>query len=179
LKNQETAEISHIGIIGLSQGGHLAPMVAVRSPDIAFLIDVVGSTLPMYEVLLYEEVHNLREMGFPPGISNLIAYLSTFFLRKFSQKDFWDAVGNFDPIQYWQEVRIPVLVMLGSEDTNVPALRSKARLELLKKDNIQIRIYEGSGHALQDPEGSGNRWRGDALADIVNFIKRTEGRDNH
>jgi uncharacterized protein len=178
LKNQETAEISRIGIVGLSQGGHLAPMVAVRSQDIAFLVDVVGATLPMHEVLHYEEIHNLREMGFPPRVSNLIAYLTTLFLRKISQKDFWDAVGNFDPLPYWQEVSVPAMVMLGREDTNVPSLRSKARLELIKKDNIQIRIYEGSGHALQDPEGSGIHWREDALTDIVDFISRTADRIN-
>jgi len=171
LKNQKIVTISEIGIIGMSQGGQFAPLVAVQSPDVAFMIDVVGTSLSSYEVLHYEETNNLREMGFLPGISDLIAYPSTFVLRKFTQKEFWDAVGNFDALPYWKELSIPALVMYGSDDPNVPAEASKARLDALNKENITVNIYEGSGHALQDPPGMGSsRFRDEALMDIKNFI---------
>lgn len=172
MRDQELVDISQIGILGSSQGGQLSPLVSIQSPDIAFLIDVVGTSLSLYDVLHYEEVQNLREMGFLPGVSDLIAYPSTFFLRKVTQKDFWDAVGNFDPLPYWQELTIPALVMYGSEDSNVPAEPSKARLETLNKENIIVNIYEGSGHPLEDPVGTGDSYfREDALADILEFIR--------
>jgi pimeloyl-ACP methyl ester carboxylesterase len=118
-----------------------------------------------------EENHNLRQMGFPPGISNALSYVSTFILRRFSQKDFWNAVGDFDPIPYWQDVSVPTLVMYGSEDTNVPTVASKKRFETLNKENITVQIYEGSGHALQDPAGQGDSiFREDALMSISHFI---------
>jgi predicted GH43/DUF377 family glycosyl hydrolase len=145
--------------------------VAVQSPDVAFLIDVVGTSLPLYDELHYEEINNLREIGFLPGVSDLIAYPSTYVLRKFRQKEFWDAVGNFDALPYWQELNIPTLVMYGSDDPNVPAEASKARLDELNEENIAVIIYEGSGHALQDPPGMGNSiFREEALMDIENFI---------
>lgn len=173
LKSQDTVDISQIGIIGMSQGGWIAPVVASQTSDVGFVIDVVGTSLPAYQQLVYEENHNLREMGFLPGISNLISYPSTFVLREITQKDFWDAVGNFDPLPYWREVDVPVLVLYGSEDTNVPSEASKAAFETLNKDNIEVRIYEGSGHALQDPPGTGDRiFREEALADITDFIHR-------
>jgi dipeptidyl aminopeptidase/acylaminoacyl peptidase len=171
LKEQDLASISQIGIVGASQGGQLSPLVAVKSSDIAFLIDLVGTSLPLYDVLHYEEVNNLREMGFLPGISDLIAYPSTWVLRKFAQKDFWDAVGNFDALPYWEALSIPALVLYGRQDTNVPAEASQARLESLDKENIRVIIYEGSGHPLQDPVGSGDRiFREAALQEIANFI---------
>jgi pimeloyl-ACP methyl ester carboxylesterase len=81
-------------------------------------------------------------------------------------------VGNFDPYPYWREVEIPTLVLYGSEDTNVPAEASRERLEALEKDNIAVLIYEGSGHALEDPPGMGNSFfREDALHEIEAFIK--------
>jgi pimeloyl-ACP methyl ester carboxylesterase len=116
-------------------------------------------------------------MGFLPGVADLIAYPSTFVLRKFTQRDFWDAVGNFDALPYWQELTIPTLVMYGSDDPNVPVEAIKARLEALHKENIQVNIYEGSEHALQDPPGRGNSiFCEEALADIRDFINSVVSR---
>jgi len=172
LGSQEVVEVSKIGIVGMSQGGQISPYVVHLSPDVDFLVDVVGTSLNSYDVLHYEEVNNLREMGFLPGVSDLIAYPSMLVLRNFTQKEFWSAVGNFDAITYWEELSVPALVMYGSDDPNVPAEASKARLEKLNKDNIQVNIYAGSEHALQDPPGKGNRrFRLEALSDIKNFIE--------
>ena len=68
---------------------------------------------------------------------------------------------------------IPVLVLFGSDDTNVPSDESAARLDGLGKDNIEVRVFDGSGHALQDPAGKGdNLIRREALDAIVSLIKQ-------
>jgi len=171
LKNQNMVDVSKIGIMGMSQGGQISPLVAIQSSDVSFLIDVVGTSLNNYDVLHYEETNNLREMGFLPVVSDLIAYPSTWVLRNITQKEFWDAVGNFDALPYWKELDIPILAMYGSDDPNVPAEASKARLDSLNKDNITVNIYEGSEHALQDPPGIGDSiFRDEALTDIKEFI---------
>ena len=171
LKSQKMAPVSTIGIIGMSQGGQISPYVVHLSPDVDFLIDVVGTSLNNYDVLHYEETNNLREMGFLPGVSDLIAYPSSWVLRNFTQKVFWDAVGNFDALPYWEELTVPALVMYGSDDPNVPAEASKKRLMALNKENLDVRIYEGSEHALQDPPGKGESiFRSEALEDIKDFI---------
>jgi pimeloyl-ACP methyl ester carboxylesterase len=102
LKTRDDLPITKIGIIGMSQGGFIAPMVASLSPDVAFVVDFVGAAVPIKEQLLFEENNNLREMGFLPGISNLIAYPAAWSIRELRQKDFWDAVGHYDPLPYWQ-----------------------------------------------------------------------------
>jgi dienelactone hydrolase len=174
LNDQEQIPITTIGIGGLSQGGHIAPLVASESSDVAFLVNIVGACLPMHELLVYEETHNLREMGFLPGISNILAYPSSWMIRNISQKEFWNAIGNFDPLPYWERITTSSLVLHGEKDTNVPSAMSAARLRSLEKPNIAIKIYVGSGHALEDPEGIGNSFfRKDALRDIREFIAST------
>lgn len=163
---------SSFGIIGMSQGGWIAPIVAAQY-ELSFVVNVVGASVTAFEQLTYEENYTLREMGFLPGISNLISYLTTFILIHVSQRAFWKTVGNFDPIPYWQAVNAPTFVMYGSDDTNVPTIESKKRFLALGKGNISVKIYEGSGHALQDPIGQGNRiFREEALEDICRFIKK-------
>jgi dienelactone hydrolase len=171
LKTQEQVPIMEIGIVGLSQGGHIAPIVADKSTDVTYVVNIVGGSIPMHELLMYEENHNLRQMGFLPGISNLLAYPSTFVLRNISQRTFWNAIGNFDPLPYWEKLNVQALVLYGELDTNVPSEKSAARLQSLSESNIQVKIYPGSGHALEDPPGEGDSiFRGDALEDIRDFI---------
>ena len=163
---------ARIGVVGLSQGGWIAPVAAVKSQDISYVVNMVGPAVKTYEQLLYEERYNIEEMGFLPFVSKALAYPSTYFIRKVPLKDFYGAVGNFDPIPYWRDVAVPALVLYGSEDTNTPTAESVKRLEALKKSNIAVKVYDGSGHGLEDPVGRGrNLIRDEALADIARFVR--------
>ena len=174
LSVQRRTEISHIGVIGMSQGGWIAPIVADRSPYVAFLVSVVGSAVTTHQQFLYEEDHNLRQMGMLPGISLALAYPATFVHRTWVQHEFWSRVGDFDPLPFWERLAIPALALYGETDTNTPSARSAALLRELDNPDIQVRIYAGSGHALEDPPGAGNRlFRQDVLTDIVEFIGAT------
>ena len=171
LKQQRQVAISGIGLIGMSQGGQIAPVVAGRTGGVAFVVNVVGGATPMHEQLVYEENHNLRQFGVLPGLSDILAYPAAWSLIRIRQRDFWSAVGNFDPIPFWQRVSVPTLVLYGEQDTNVPSAESAARLRSLGNSHIAVRLYEGSGHALEDPVGQGQRiFREDALRDIRDFI---------
>ena len=171
LRTERPQLVRSIGILGVSQGGVIASIVASENSDLAFVINVVGHAVPMYDQLLYEENNNLRQMGFLPGFSNAIAYLTTFVNWNFSGRDFWSAVGNFDPLSYWREVTVPSLVLLGDQDINVPSGQSRDRLNALDKENIRVVRFEGSGHGLEAPAGIGGDYqREDALELIRDFI---------
>ena len=172
LQVQRQVAITDIGLIGMSQGGQIAPVAADRTREVAFVINVVGGATPMHDQLVYEENHNLRQFGVLPGLSNILAYPAAWSLIEFRQEEFWSAVGDFDPVPYWQRVAVPTLVLYGQEDTNVPSAESAARLRSLANPHIEVRIYEGSGHALEDPLGRGQSlFREDALNDIRDFIR--------
>jgi len=171
MKSQEIVEVSKLGIIGLSQGGVIAPIAASQSSDLDFVINMVGHSVTMHEQLLHDENFVAQEVGVLPGISNLYSYVSTFFYENITGKEWYDAVGNFTSLPYWQKVNIPALVLFGSEDHNVPSEESRARIEALGKDNIRVIMYEGSGHGLEDPPGVGDREiREEALSDMLNFV---------
>jgi dienelactone hydrolase len=170
LRAQNEVPVSRIGIIGMSQGGWIAPIVASESSEVDFVVSMVGSAVTPAEQLIYEENHNLRQMGFLPGVSNVIALASTAYIRNVAQAEFWDRVANYDPVPYWQEVNVPTLALYGADDTNVPSGESAKRLNALGKPNLRVKIYEGSGHALQDPVG-----RGDSIirAEVLEAIRST------
>ena len=163
--------ISRVGIIGASQGGHISPLIASQSDEIDFIVDLSGTSLPLREQLLFEEQQNLRQIGFLPLVADVLAYPSAWSIREVRQKTFWQAIGDFDPLPYWEELDVPALAIFGLEDTNVPALESEARLQTLNKSNITVKVYEGSGHNLETPLGEGNLVvRQEVLDDLLNFI---------
>lgn len=171
MSDQSEVSVSDIGIIGLSQGGHIAPVVADQLQDLAFVVNIVGGAVPMHDLLVYEETHNLRQMGILPGLSDLFAYPSAWSIIYLRQRGFWDAIGNFDPVPYWQRLATESLVLYGENDTNMPSSESAAILRSLGNPSIKVRIYDGSGHALESPEGEGESiFREDALRDIRDFI---------
>lgn len=175
LGDQRRVGISRIGLVGMSQGGWIAPLVADQSADLSFLVSVVGSAVSTHEQFLYEEDHNLRQLGVLPGVSRALAQATTLVSRRWLQRDFWSAVGDFDPLPYWKRVRSPALILYGGIDTNVPSARSAALLRGLHNPGIAVRVYEGSGHALEDPPGRGDRLiREEALVDIRDFILSTD-----
>jgi len=172
MESQEIVEVSRLGIIGMSQGGVIASIVASQSSDLDFAVNMVGQSVTQHEQLLHEGNFAMRETGFLPGISNLFSYGYAFIFEKITGKEWYDVIGNFDPLPYWRKVNIPVLVLHGSEDHNIPSAESKARFETLGKDNIRVVMYEGSGHGIQDPPGVGDREiREEALLDMLKFIK--------
>lgn len=171
LKEYDAIDPARIGIIGMSQGGWIAPIVASESADVSFVVSIVGSAVTPIEQLTYEERHNLRQAGFLPGIAHAIAALSTRYIRNIKQRAFWDRIEGYDPIPYWQRVSVDSLVLYGSDDTNVPSAESARRLKAIGNPKIRIETFEGSGHALESPPGMGNSiMRHDALEQIAEFI---------
>lgn len=176
LRQRDDLPLSGVGLIGMSQGGWIAPLAAAGSGEADFLVSVVGSAVTTHQQFLYEEDHNLRQIGVLPGLSKLLAWPATLLARYVVQRDFWSAVGDFDPLPYWRTLDIPALALFGAEDSNVPSARSAERLQQLGKANIRIVVYPGSGHPLEDPPGQGQRlFRLDALQAIADFIQGAGG----
>ncbi len=87
-------------------------------------------------------------------------------------------VATYDPLPYWRRVTQPVLVVYGREDEkdNVPVARSVANLEEVfggRGDQLHIEVYEGSGHAIYEPDRP--EIRSDFIALMTDWIYRQDG----
>lgn len=67
LKQRKEINPKHIGIYGHSQGGMLAPLIASRSRDVAFVISGAGSAVPVYESEIHSVMSQLRAKGIEGG----------------------------------------------------------------------------------------------------------------
>ena len=168
VKHQQMFEYSTIGLIGMSQGGWIAPVVATKSDDVSFVVSMSGTAVTTDEQLLHEEINNISPYTYS-FIAKLIAPITTNHLK---QLDHVSAYMGFDPIPYWKEVQVPVFFALGENDENVPVDASINRLSENNLNHFNVKIYADGGHAIRDTQ---NRVNEDYLNDLVNFIKNQNG----
>jgi hypothetical protein len=63
VRSKEDVDPGAVGLIGLSQGGQIAPIAAARSDAVAFVINVVGGAVPFVENVTFEMRNTFEEEG--------------------------------------------------------------------------------------------------------------------
>ena len=159
LLDEPRVDPTRIGIHGHSQGGTLAPMVAVRSPHVAFIIASAAAGLPTDSVEIFSllnfvlpgatsaqdsssaaeyvrEVVSVAYHGRPrarlDSLAERLKGRPWFFPTPAPDHQYWRfsrVFAAYDPIDWWKRVRVPVLLVYGAEDQRVPAAASATRIE--------------------------------------------------
>ncbi|HKS21494.1 MAG TPA: alpha/beta hydrolase [Thermoanaerobaculia bacterium] len=172
-----------IGLFAVSEGGWIAPIVATRSKDIAFVIVISAPAVTVAENIQYESETRLRDAGAKEDeirdalalkrtvmqmiasrapdekIDALIATQKTTWAnhiglpgRKNWRRTWFPSVLNFDPVPLWQEVRVPVLAIYGSEDKDVRVSESAPLLERAMRSggngDVTIKVFPGADHGI-------------------------------
>ena len=143
------------GVVGISQGGHIAPMLAVARPDLAFVVNLVGGAVPLNESLRHETLQTLQnEHGMSESAARAMLP-AAIGIAKARKPTFWWNNGDTHPIDYWARTDAPSLVIYGSDDErdNVPVQNSVERLKALNArrpaGSISLHVFDGLGHDLR------------------------------
>jgi len=165
LRQEPRIDPRRIGVHGHSQGGTLAPMIAVQSPDVAFVIASAGAGLPMDSV----EIFSILNSVYPRAntakdsadarayVGELVAVayhgrpraqldsLTTalrdrpwYFAPPAPENSYWAfsrQYAQYRPLEWWARVRVPVLLIYGADDQRVPARASAERISATLQRN--------------------------------------------
>ena len=168
VKHQQVFKYSSIGVIGMSQGGWIASVVAAESDDVSFVVSMTGAAVTTDEQLLHEEINNIAKYTYT-WIAKLIAPITT---NNIKQMEHVSAYMGFDPIPYWKRIHIPVFFAFGENDENVPVDASINRLKENNLNQFNVKIYADGGHAIRDIQT--NKVKEEFLLDLVEFIRYAE-----
>lgn len=162
LHAQAGIDPKRIMLVGYSEGGLIAPMVAASDPSIAGVITLAGPGVSGMEVARYQVQQPIlkdtemsdadREKAFAKQLEEALKDLSpheSSFLA-------------IDPIPYARRVSCPALIIQGSADATVP-LRSAERIASAMRSggnsDVTVRIVPGVSHSLlPDPVGLTSGW---------------------
>src|SRR5665648_423997 len=166
LKTCKEIDPKKIGLIGHSEGGIIAPMVAVKSPDVAFIVLMAGTGLTGEEILYLQGALISRAMGvseediiknrqlsdekkeqigdpevfLEAQLQSLLSPWLKFFL-------------TYDPKPILSKVKCPVLAINGEKDLQVPPKENLSTIEEYLKtggnQNYTIKELPGLNHLFQ------------------------------
>ncbi len=206
LKKRNDIDAKKIGLIGHSEGGFIAPMVASINKDVAFIVSLAGTGVDGKQVLLSQMHKSATLGGASPEvlkINNEFSEIVLSIVEKEAPKVMWTKTKttfdkhrntlskemqgiytneilekNYkvftkdpwlhyfiktDPFQFISKIKIPILAINGSKDTQVIAKLNlegfKKGLEKAKNKDFTIKELEGLNHLFQTAHtGSGNEY---------------------
>lgn len=155
LRSREDIDAARIGLWGFSQGAWVAPLVAVESRQVAFLVLIASTGVSPSEQMLYGTTRHAREAGFALDAERAIVALrrtvdewrrgnvtresaqaavdaasdEPWFEHAWVRRTLGDSNWpdmDFDPEPVFSRVRVPVLLFYGDDDEWQPIERSMA-----------------------------------------------------
>lgn len=91
LERHPRVAAGNVGFMGLSQGGHIAPIAGLQVADIPFVVNVVGSLTVMEEQLIHELANTYRQHGLDEDTIRYLQTLTTLSFDYLRDESKWDA----------------------------------------------------------------------------------------
>ena len=170
LRTQRSVDPQFVGLIGVSQGGWIAP-IAAHIGDVSFVVSLSGATVTLHEQFRHEVAQDIRRKRLPTALIHIYFPIAQLFLRRRWNR--WQDVEDFDPMPLWKKLPIPGLLVFGEEDErdNVPVKESVQRLRAAQRvgrAELSLEVFQDSGHGLREP--GGKRIRQDFLGLLTEWI---------
>jgi dipeptidyl aminopeptidase/acylaminoacyl peptidase len=142
LRARPDIDTRRIGLVGISQGGWIAPLAASRSAHVSFVVTISGPAVSVGEEIAYS-----RLAGADPGSEQ---GLSDDEIDR-RMREFTGPHG-YDPIVVLTGLRAPSFWVLGDQDRSIPLKKTVAVLQRLAHDEkrpITAHVLPGLDHGLR------------------------------
>ena len=151
LETQGNIDPARIGLVGASQAGWIIPLAASLSPDVKFMVLIVGPTV---------------SVGVENYYSSLVELALTVPLEEaYARSSVYDGPPGFDPRPILESSSTPGLWLLGGVDRSIPTPLTVEVLQSLQESGRPYHwiVYPDAGHNL----GPG----ADFMSDAVRFLQ--------
>ena len=144
---------SKVGLIGHSEGGEIAFMLASRSKT-DFIVSLAGPGVQGDSILLLQNMNALKQAG-------MTMRLTKEYIRaqiKAQGNPWLDYFIDYDPVPDIQKVYCPALILNGGSDTqvepsvNIPSIEAnlpKNRKGRFASKKTMVKVYPGLNHLFQ------------------------------
>jgi pimeloyl-ACP methyl ester carboxylesterase len=150
---------AHIGLIGASQAGWIAPRAAVDSGHVAFVVLAAPGIVTFNQEHAYEQLTGGNRSDKPfPSEAEIAATLAE------------KGPSGFDVVPYLRRMKVPALWLLGGRDQEIPLAASLGILKQLKAagKDYTIHVYPDANHGLFDVPSTDPR----AMPDTLEWLRQ-------
>ena len=160
LRTQKEIDGDRLGIVGHSEGGLIAPMIAATDPRLRGIVLMAGPSRSGRTILEYQQryaVDSMAKLVGAPRDSAMQAMARA--LDSVAAAQPWlRFFADYDPIPTARRVRTPVLVLQGETDRQVTADQAQELVAAFRAGgnrDVTVKLFPETNHLfLADPNGN-------------------------
>ena len=163
LRIREEIDRDRIGLLGLSEGGNIGPMIAASDPSVYALVIMAGSATNGIKIREYQnrlkidERSDLNDVEKERELSKSMKGLRQALSR--GEGSPWvRSFFYYMPLPTAKKVSCPVLILHGDKDANVPvdhAHHLAITMRISGNTDVTVKIFTNHNHLfLEDPVGN-------------------------
>jgi len=148
LRRWPGVDANRVGVYGESEGGWIVPVMAARSPDVAFAILVSAPVVPPRQQAAFAVDSYMRNTGVPSALRRAIPRLLGM---RFPGGGF--EYLDFDVSPYQRRMTQPILMAYGTGDASMPVIQGAelviADVAVAGNTDVTVRYYAGANHGIR------------------------------
>jgi dipeptidyl aminopeptidase/acylaminoacyl peptidase len=162
LKGRKEIDEHRLGLLGISEGANIGPMIAAADPSIRALVIMAGSATNGREILEWQVRYDTAHIE---GVTD--EERDRIMAQRMNDVEMWIAEGKvkrwrksfvgYDPLPTARNVLCPVLIIHGDRDANVPVGHAHLLAEAMRAGgnaDVTVRILPNHNHLfLKDTDG--------------------------
>jgi dipeptidyl aminopeptidase/acylaminoacyl peptidase len=162
LRHRKEIDKHRLGVVGISEGANIGPMIAAADPSIRALVIMAGSATNGREILEWQVRY---DTGLIEGVTD--EDRERILTQRMMDVEKWIAEGidkpwrksfvEYNPLSTARDVLCPVLIIHGDRDANVPVEHAHILAEAMRaggNKDVTVRILPNCNHLfLKDTDG--------------------------
>lgn len=186
LRSRPEIDGKRLALVGHSEGGLIAPMIAETDPALRGIVLMAGPGYTGRKILEYQNRYALDHMDnlTPKGRDSLMTVALRILDSTATSQEWMRFFLAYDPVVTARRVKTPVLILQGATDRQVtpdqpPALERAFRAG--GNSDVTVHLYPETNHLfVPDPDGSPSGYtalkitavRPEVLRDIADWLSR-------
>jgi len=160
LRTRPEIDSTRLGLVGHSEGAIIAPMVAAGNARLRGIVLIAGTASRGRDILTEQRRYLFsRDTTISAGRrDSLIAAAAREADSAYAVPGWMHYFADYDPLPTARRVRVPVLILQGETDRQVPASEARKLAEALRgagNRRVTLRTFPGMNHLLvDDPSGN-------------------------
>ncbi|HEV2150346.1 MAG TPA: alpha/beta fold hydrolase [Longimicrobiaceae bacterium] len=165
LRGRQDIDGRRLGLVGLSEGGAIAPMIAATDPALDGIVLLAAPASTGRQILEYQGRYNIeqKEAIRPEQRDSVYRSELAKVEARLHEEPWLRFFLSYDPLQTARRVRqVPVLILHGTTDRNVPPADAQRLAEAFRRAgnrDVTVRMFEDMNHIfLRDPDGNPSKY---------------------
>ena len=186
LRTRREIDSTRLGLIGHSEGGLIAPMVAAEDASLRGIVLMAGPSKSGRQIIAFQQRYAIEHANLTGTKRDSAMAASARAIDSLAKESPWIRFFlDYDPLVAARRVRMPVLILQGATDQQVTAEQAEALGKTMRQAgnrHVTVRVFPQANHLfVQDPDGNPSAYaklpsgmvRADVLRELTAWAVKT------